>query len=132
MKRNTFYQDIHILISLLAETASSRAEIIKETWNYPQKYHPCAPSAWQQTLHDLVASQRSHIYERMYKVLTSEVMKMKYPRIEDIEKMDVSCVKKSTMILILIGLPADVIAEMILLSPGYVYTILREYPAILK
>jgi hypothetical protein len=46
--------------------------------------------------------------------------------------MDVSSVKKSTMILILIGLPADVIAEMILLSPGYVYTILKEYPAILK
>jgi hypothetical protein len=68
----------------------------------------------------------------MYKVLTSEVMKMKYPRITDIEKMDVSSVKKSTMILILIGLPADVIAEMILLSPGYVYTILKEYPAILK
>lgn len=132
MKRNSFYPDIHILISLLAETASSRAEIIKETWNYPQKYHPCAPSAWQQTIHDLIASQRSHIYERMYKVLTSEVMKMKYPRIADIEKMDVSSVKKSTMILIHIGLPADVIAEMILLSPGYVYTILREYPAILK
>lgn len=132
MKRNTFYPDIHVLFSLLAETASSRAEIIKETWNYPQKYHPCAPPAWQQTIHDLVASQRSLMYERMYKVLTSEVMKMKYPRIADIEKMDVSSVKKSTMILILIGLPADVIAELILLSPGYVYTILREYPAILK
>lgn len=132
MKRNIVNPDIHVLISLLAETASSRAEIIKETWNYPQKYHPCTPPAWRQTIHDLVASQRSHIYERMYKVLTSEVMKMKYPRIADIEKMDVSSVKKSTMILILIGLPADVIAEMILLSPGYVYTILREYPAILK
>ena len=132
MKRNTFYPDIHVLISLLAETASSRAEIIKETWNYPQKYHPCAPPAWRHAIHDLVASQRSRMYERMYKVLTSEVMKMKYPRIADIEKMDVSSVKKSTMILILIGLPADVIAEMILLSPGYVYTILKEYPAILK
>lgn len=132
MKRNTFNPDIHVLISLLAETAASRAEIIKETWNYPQKYHPCAPSAWQQTIHDLVATQRSHIYERMYKVLTSEVMKMKYPRIAEIAKMDLSYIKKSTMILILIGLPADVIAEMILLSPGYVYTILKEYPAILK
>lgn len=132
MKRNTFYPDIHVVISLLAETASSRAEIIKETWNYPQKYHPCAPPAWRQAIHDLVASQRCRMYERMYKVLTSEVMKMKYPRIADIEKMDVSSVKKSTMILILIGLPADVIAEMILLSPGYVYTILKEYPAILK
>lgn len=132
MKRNTFYPDIHVLISLLAETASSRAEIIKETWNYPQKYHPCAPPAWRQAIHDLVASQRSRMYDRMYKVLTSEVMKMKYPRITDIEKMDVSSVKKSTMILILIGLPADIIAEMILLSPGYVYTILKEYPAILK
>ncbi len=132
MKRNILNPDIHVIISLLADTAASRAEIIKETWNYPQKYHPCAPPAWQQTVHDLVASQRSRMYERMYKALTSEVMKMKYPRIADIEKMDVSSVKKSTMILILIGLPADVIAEMILLSPGYVYTILKEYPAILK
>ena len=32
---------------------------------------------------------------------------------------------RDVMILILIGLPADVIAEMILLSPGYVYTILK-------
>lgn len=132
MKRNIAHPDIHVIISLLAETAASRAEIIKETWNYPQKHLPAGSSAWQQSIRNLVTTQRSRLYERMYNTLTSEVMKMKYPKIAEIEQMNVSTIKKSTMILILTGLPADVIAEMIVLSPSYVYTILREYPDILK
>lgn len=65
-------------------------------------------------------------------MLTSDVMKMKYPDIVEIEQMDVSEIKKITIILIIIGLPAETIADLIILNTGYVYAVLMENAKIFK
>lgn len=132
MNRSILKPDIDVLITLLAETAAIRAEIIKETWHYPQKHRLSSTAAWQRTIQDLVTSQRNRLYSSLFNMLTSDVMKMKYPDIVQIEQLDISEIKKITIILIIIGLPAEIIADMTILSSGYVYTILKEYPDIFK
>lgn len=132
MNRSILKPDIDVLFCLLAETAAIRAEIIKETWNYPQKHRLSCTEAWQRTIQDLVTSQRNRLYASLFSMLTSDVMKMKYPDIVEIEQMDVSEIKKITIILIIIGLPAETIADLIILNTGYVYAVLMENAKIFK
>ena len=132
MSRNPAKPDIDVIINLLAVTASDRAEILRETWHYPQKHAQPSRMEWSRIIMDLVCAQKSRINGRMYRTLTSDVMKMKYPDINKIERMEVSEIKKITMILLLIGLPIEMISDLTILSRGYVNTILEEYPKFFK
>lgn len=132
MSRNPAKPDIDVIINLLAITASDRAEILRETWYYPQKHAQPSGIQWTRVIMDLVSAQKSRINDRMYMTLTSDIMKMKYPVITRIERMGVSQIKKITMILLSVGLSAEIIADLTILSRGYVYSILNEYPEIFK
>lgn len=122
MERYINKDDIQVIIKLLAYAAESRKEIIKEIWSN-SSYHK-HPSTHHK---DLITRHRSRIVEEQYKILTSDIMFMKYPVIRRIDNLEISMQQKSIMILTLMGMPADVISSLNMVAPGHIYSIVSEY-----
>ena len=122
MERYINKDDIQVIIKLLAYAAESRKEIIKEIWsNSSYQKHPSTHHK------DLITRHRSRIVEEQYKILTSDIMFMKYPVIRRIDNLEISMQQKSIMILTLMGMPADVISSLNMVAPGHIYFIVSEY-----
>lgn len=131
MERHIKKEDIYVVLALLAHVAESRERNMKEIWNLPnRKLTP--PDVWTDSSHDLIVSQRTRMNDEIYAILTSEVMKMKYPAIKKIENKDITIINKIGLILLLMGMPVNIISSILIVSTANIRSLIEQYPEIFR
>lgn len=128
MERHIDKEDIHAIMAILSHIAGSRKEIVLETWNFPDRRKNIS----RNDLHDMITAQRTRMNDCMYSILASETMKIKYPDIKDIEKLDVSVMKRNALILLMIGMPVQIIADILFISTGGILALQQDNPEIFR
>ena len=129
MKRHITKDDFDFVLGMLAYVVKSRNEIMKELWFHPyMQYAHISKGGHKELISDL----RSRIFEEQYRILCSECMRDRYPLISKIEKYDVSMQQKCVMILISLGMPVPIIADITMIAAGRVRIIMKEYPDLFK
>lgn len=128
MERHIDKEDIHAIMAILAHIAGCRKDIVLETWNFPDRRKNIS----RNDLHDMITAQRTRMNECLYSILASETMKIKYPDIKDIEKLDVSVMKRNALILLMIGMPVQIIADILFISTGGILALQQDNPEIFR
>lgn len=128
MERHIDKEDIHAIMAILAHIAGSRKDIVLETWNFPDRRKNIS----RNDLHDMITAQRTRMNDCLYNILASETMKIKYPDIKDIEKLDVSVMKRNALILLMIGMPVKIIADILFISTGGILALQQDNPEIFR
>lgn len=128
MERHIDKEDIHAIMAILAHIAGSRKDIVLEIWNFPDRRKNIS----RNDLHDMITAQRTRMNDCLYGILASETMKIKYPDIKDIEKLDVSVMKRNALILLMIGMPVQIIADILFISTGGILALQQDNPEIFR
>lgn len=128
MERHIDKEDIHAIMAILTHIAGSRKDIVLETWNFPDRRKNIS----RNDLHDMITAQRTRMNDCLYGILASETMKIKYPDIKDIEKLDVSVMKRNALILLMIGMPVQIIADILFISTGGILALQQDNPEIFR
>lgn len=129
MKRHIKKDDLDVVLAMLAYAAKSRNQIMTELWFHPYMQYAHISKGGHK---ELISGLRSRIFEEQHRILSSEYMKDRYPLISKIEKYDVSMQQKCVMILISIGIPVPMIADITMVAAGRVRIIMKEYPELFK
>lgn len=129
MERHIKKEDIYVVLALLDHVAKSRERNMQEIW-YLQENRTGSLESWSKASHNTIVRQKTRMNDEIYTILSSEVMKMKYPKIKEIEKKEVTLLKKSAMILIMMGMPVHIISSILITSNTYIHSIIQQHPEI--
>lgn len=129
MKRHIKKDDLDVVLAMLAYAAKSRNQIMTELWFHPSMQYAHLIKGGHK---EVISGLRSKIFEEQYRMLSSELMRDRFPLISKIVKYDVSMQQKCAMILITIGMPVPIIADITMVAAGRVRIIMKEYPELFK
>ena len=129
MKRHIKKDDLDVVLAMLAYAAKSRNQIMTELWFHPSMQYAHLSKGGHK---EVISGLRSKIFEEQYRMLSSELMRDRFPLISKIVKYDVSMQQKCVMILISIGIPVPMIADITMVAAGRVRIIMNEYPELFK
>lgn len=117
---------------LIRHLAESRHSIIREGWNH----HPGTSSpglmAWQKCHQKLMSRQITEIRKGIFRLLCDSRLQETYPAITEILDEDIIELKKSCMIMLMLGFDKKTTADLHCINTLYIDLLCEEFPEYFK
>lgn len=117
---------------LIRHMAESRHSIIREGWNHHPDTSSSGLMTWLKSHQELMSRQITRIRKGMFGLLCDSGLQKTYPVISEILDEDIIELKKSCMIMLLLGFDKRTIADLHCISTLYIDFLYDEFPEYFK
>ena len=126
------YTPTPFIYRLISHIAESRHSMIREAWNHHLENNSSGFTSWQKSHHELMSRQITRIRGELFRLICDSRLQEGHPIISEILAEDTIELKKSCMIMLLLGFDKRTIADLHCISTLYIDFLYDEFPEYFK